>query len=182
MHTSGRSVQWAVVLGLVFPATSSAQAAFRTSVVGTAVPVALGTILAATADFKGDQAIAGYGIASLGLSAGPSLGHWQLGERRRGWVGAGGRLLLTWGSVALASATLKDCDLWTCPDDQVETAAAIMLAGHVAAGFWALRDIAALRGESSWQPTRSTGRPRVSVAPSFAPRRRASRLVVSVSF
>jgi hypothetical protein len=180
-----RQVVWAIALGLVLPGSSAAQAedraqrAFRTSVVGTAIPLVVGTAIMGASDAEGDQ-VAGYAIASLGLSVGPALGHWQLGEHRTGWLGAGGRLLLAWGSVALAVSALGDCDFWTCSADQLETAELVLVSGHAAAALWALRDIASLNGSAFRLPTRRG--PQVRVAPGFSRGGRAPRLVVWAHF
>jgi hypothetical protein len=46
--------------------------------------------------------ISGTAIAGLGVSVGPSLGHFYSGNARYGWIGTGGRLALTGAGLTLA--------------------------------------------------------------------------------
>lgn len=186
MRSLIRQLVQAISLALILHGNSEAQVddpaprAYRTSLLSTAIPVVLGTAMIVASDFEGDRFVAGYVLASLGVSIGPAIGYWQQAQSAKGWTGAGGRLALSWGSVALAAAALGDCDFWTCTNDQYTTAGLILAIGHGAAALWALHDIASLRGAVFPPPRRR--RPQFSLAPTYVPAARAPGLLLELRF
>jgi hypothetical protein len=159
------SVALATVLSgrLTAQGSNAAVSPYKTSLIATVIPVALGVAVAGTGSDLDGRLVAGYVVATLGASIGPAAGHWRLGQDTRGWVGAAGRLFLTWGSVAAAAAVIPECYLWACLD-QLGTGYTLMLLGHGASAVWAVSDIVSLRGVESPQPVKE---PMVDVRPVY---------------
>lgn len=149
------------------------------SLVSTSVPVVVGGVM-----MQGDNsAPLGTGIASLGLIAGPGVGHVYAGNSRRFWIGAGTRGMILASSVAVATILIDDSvgESWDEGLPKALLAIAIVGAGVTICTVSAVRDIAA--ADNSVDAHNSArGFQILSLRPAYIANYQASGLVFSLTF
>ena len=124
----------------------SERAAFRLSLLGTLIPVALGTAILATND-GGDYSDSNGSLEGFliyaGLYVGPSLGYFYAGKSGRGLASFGLRNGIAMVSLVGAIAICPPMDY--CDDGQVTAASAIIIAGGVGVLGSVIYDLANVR-------------------------------------
>jgi len=155
------------------PAATSPDAAYRTSLWGTVIPVGLGaTILIAQGGGEHDRT--GPGMLLWGGSLfGPALGYTRAGLVGRGWRGVGLRAGLELATVTAAFAV---CGM-QCTNDQEGAADLVLIGGFSLVAVSAVYDIAHVRGNVR----RHARSQPLTLAPFYAPSRRIG-LRGSISF
>jgi hypothetical protein len=149
------------------PNLKSEGAAFTISLLGTLVPLALGTAIVATSDdiyYSDSSGSAGTLLIYTGLYFGPSLGYFYAGKSGRGWASFGLRngigVVAFMGAVAVCSGS--------CEDDSEATAAGLVLlaggAGILASAIYDLAKIKSTVRERNENELAS----RVAVMPTYS--------------
>jgi len=128
------------------PELKSEAAAFSLSLLGTLVPLALGTAIIATSDdlyYSDANGSAGSLLIYTGLYLGPSLGYFYAGRSGRGWASLGLRngiaMLSVLGVIAICSGSCED-------DSQATAAGVVLLAGGAGVLASAIYDLAKIKG------------------------------------
>lgn len=150
------------------PDLKSEGAAFRLSLLGTLIPLALGTAMIATND-SGDYSDSGGSAEGFliyaGLYIGPSLGYFYAGKSGRGLASFGLRNGIALLSLVGAFAICPPMDY--CDDGQVAAGSAIIIAGGVAILGSAIYDLANVKRTVRESNERKLAS-RVAVTPTYS--------------
>jgi hypothetical protein len=115
--------------------------AFRRSLWGTVLPVAVGVALTATGPTNDGATLAFLAVAG-GMALGPSLGHFYAGQTGRALAMTAARAGVITGSFVIA---LSACPLEDCTSQEEKTAVTSFLAGATLVTALAIYDIATAR-------------------------------------
>ena len=153
----------------------SERAAFRLSLWGTVIPVAVGAAIWATHHSPGDDQMGSALLMSGGFIIGPALGYSAAGLGGRGLRGLG----LRFGLTALSGLPAYAMCGWNCSDEDLEfdLASLTIATGAGLSAASAVYDIARVKHNVRRRVATRSG-PQLSVAPVYAPGHRGGALGV----